>query len=628
MRFNHLVITLFAACAASGLLSGCNDDNNNGGSSSSSSSSSSGSSSSSSSSSGAATASATVRVIAFNDFHGYIDSPGTVSVTDPADSTKTIKEPLGGAAYFSTLVQQLKAQNPLNVVVGAGDMVGASPLDSALFHDEPTIQALSQIGLEFSSVGNHEFDKGQTELLRKQNGGCYNGGTVGGDTCLVNGSFSGAGWKYLAANVIDNSTGKPVFPAYAIKQFDVGGGKKVGVAFIGLVLKETPTLVTSSGVANLTFGDEAAAANALIPEIQKQGVNAIVVLIHQGIYTKVGFNDKTCSGANGELTSILDKLDPSIPLVISGHTHWSYICPQGQGASTSKVYYTSAGKYGEYITALDLTLDTASGKITGIAADNKLVVNDTGTNPAPTAYPTLSPDAAIAALVGQYDKASAPLVNKLVGTIAADFNTTGESVSAGKSGESPLGDIIADSQLVASQADPSPAVIAFMNPGGIRNSLYFNPASAGIPAGANIQNGQITYGEAYNVQPFGDILTDLDLTGDQIYTLLGQQWVNQTSPKILEVSKGFTYTWDNSKPDGASKVVDGSVMLNGAAIDKAKTYRIEANNFVAGGGDGFTIMTQGKNLYTGPVDIDAFVAYLKANAPLTPATPNRITRLN
>lgn len=569
-----------------------------------------------------------MRVIAFNDFHGYIDSPGTVSVTDPTDSTKTIKEPLGGAAYFATLVQQLKAQNPLNVVVGAGDMVGASPLDSALFHDEPTVQALSQIGLEFTSVGNHEFDKGQVELLRKQNGGCYNGGTVGADTCLINGSFSGASWKYLAANVVDNTTGKTLFPPYAIKQFDVGGGKKVSIAFIGLVLKETPTLVTASGVANLTFNDEAATTNALIPELQKQGVNAIVVLIHQGLFTNVGFNDHSCGGVNGDLLPILDKLDPSIQLVISGHTHWSYICPQGQGTAAGKVYYTSAGKYGSYITALDLTLDTTSGKITGITADNKLVVNDSGTNPAPTAYPTLKPDAGIAALVKQYDTASAPLVNKVVGTITADFNTSGESVSGGKSGESPLGDLIADSQLVASQTDPSPAVIAFMNPGGIRNSLFFNPANGGIPASANIQNGQITYGEAYNVQPFGDILTDLDLTGDQIYTLLGQQWVGQTSPKILEVSKGFTYTWDNSKPDGASKVVDGSVMLNGVAIDKTKTYRVEANNYVAGGGDGFTIMTQGKNLYTGPVDVDAFVAYLKANPSLTPATPNRITRLH
>ncbi|MFI4979030.1 MAG: bifunctional metallophosphatase/5'-nucleotidase [Nevskiales bacterium] len=549
-------------------------------------------------------------------------------MTDPTNSAKTIKEPLGGAPYFATLVQQLKAQNPLNIVVGAGDMVGASPLDSALFHDEPTIQALSQIGLEFTSVGNHEFDQGQTELQRKQNGGCYKGGTVGGDTCLVNGSFAGASWKYLAANVIDNTTGKTLFPPYAIKQFDIGGGKKVGIAFIGLVLKETPTLVTASGVANLTFTDEAAAANALIPEIQKQGINAIVVLIHQGLFTNVGFDDKSCAGANGDLLPILDKLDPSIPLVISGHTHWSYICPQGQGATTSKVFYTSAGKYGSYITALDLTLDTASGKVTGIAADNKLVVNDSATNPAPTAYPTLAPDATIAALVKQYDTASATLVNKVVGTVTADFTTTGESVSSGKTGESPLGDIIADSQLAASQADPSPAVIAFMNPGGIRNSLFFNPTSAGIPASVGIQNGQITYGEAYNVQPFGDILTDLDLTGDQIYTLLGQQWVGQTSPKILEVSKGFTYTWDNSKADGTSKVVDGSVKLNGVAIDKTKTYRVEANNFVAGGGDGFTIMTQGKNLYTGPVDVDAFVAYIKANSPLTPAAPNRVTRLN
>jgi len=607
MRFKHLAVAFFGICAAGGLLAGC-DNNNNG-------------------SSGGVTT-ATVRVIAFNDFHGYIDSPGTVSVTDPNDSTKTIKEPLGGAAYLATLVQQLKHDNTLNVVVGAGDMVGASPLDSALFHDEPTIQALNQIGLEFTSVGNHEFDKGQTELLRKQNGGCFPGGTVGSDTCLVNGSFAGASYKYLAANVIDNSTGKPLFPPYAIKQFDLGNGQKVSIAFIGLVLKETPNLVTASGVADLTFKDEADTANALLPELKAQGVNAVVVLIHQGIYTKVGFNDPSCTGANGELTGILDKLDPSIKLVISGHTHWSYVCPAGQGTAASKVFYTSAGKYGSYLTALDLAMDVASGTITGITAANKLVVNDHATNPAPAAYPTLSADPTVAALVKQYDSAAAPLVNKVVGTVTADFNTSGEQVSSGGGGESPLGDLIADSQLAAAQADPKPAVIAFMNPGGIRNSLYYNPASAGIPASANIQNGQITYGEAYNVQPFGDILTDMDLTGAQIYTILGQQWAGQTSPKILEVSKGFTYTWDNSKPDGGSKVVDGSVKLNGVAIDKTKTYRVEANNFIAGGGDGFGGFTAGANLYTGGVDVDAFTAYLKANSPLTPAAPSRITRLN
>ena len=549
-----------------------------------------------------------------------------MSVPDPNDSTKKVTEPVGGAAYFATLIKQLKAQNPLNVVVGAGDMVGASPLDSALFHDEPTIQALSQIGLEFTSVGNHEFDQGQTELLRKQNGGCFKGGTVGGDTCLVNGSFSGASWKYLAANVIDNTTGKTLFPPYAIKDFDVGGGKKVSIGFIGLVLKETPTLVTASGVANLTFTDEAAAANALLPELQSKGVNAVVILIHQGLFTNVAFNDKSCAGANGDLLPILNKLDPSIQLVISGHTHWSYICPAGQGTTAGKVYYTSAGKYGTYVTALDVKIDTTTGKIVdnGISADNKLVVNDKAANPAPTAYPTLTPDSDVATLIAQYDNASASLVNKLVGDITADFNTNGEQISspANGTGESALGDLIADSQLDAAQVDPSPAVIAFMNPGGIRANLVYSQISGGE------QPGQITYGEAYNVQPFGDILTDLDLTGDQIYTLLGQQWVGQTSPKILEVSRGFTYTWDASQPDGTNKVVDGSVKLNGVPIDKTKTYRVEANNFVAGGGDGFKIMTQGKNLYTGPVDVDAFTAYIKAHSPLTPAAPNRITRLH
>ncbi len=601
-----LLIAACVASAAAGLLAACNNDNK--------------------SSSDTTPKSATVRLIAFNDFHGYIDPPAPVKVADPNDSTKTVSESTGGAAYLATMVAQLKAENPLNAVIGAGDMVGASPLDSALFHDEPTIQALNNIGLEFTSVGNHEFDKGVTELQRKQTGGCFPGGTAGQDTCVINNSFEGAKFKYLAANVIDNSTGKPIFPAYAIKQFDIGNGKQLGIAFVGLVLKETPSLVTASGVANVTFKDEADTVNALLPEIRAQGVNAVVVLIHQGIYT-TAFNDtQSCAGANGELLSILPKLDPTIKLVISAHTHWPYICNDGQGTSgATSVFYTSAYRYGSFVTALDVTLDSASDTITNVAAANHLVVNDKAANPAPVAYPTLSANATVAGIVAQYDSASAALVNKVVGSISADITTDGEAISSGTSGESPLGDLIADSQLVAAQADPKPAVIAFMNPGGIRTNLLFNQISGGE------QPGQITYGEAYNVQPFGDILTDLDLTGAQIYTILGQQWVGQTSPKILEVSKGFTYTWDASLPDGSSKIVDGSVALNGTPIDKSKTYRVEANNFIAGGGDGFTGFTTGTNLYTGAVDIDAFAQYITANsngAPLMPITPSRITRLH
>ncbi|MDR3415044.1 MAG: 5'-nucleotidase C-terminal domain-containing protein [Nevskia sp.] len=568
-------------------------------------------------------ATATVRVLAINDFHGYLDPPGLVPVPDPSAPERMVKVPLGGAAYLATLIRRLKEQQPLNVVVGAGDMVGASPLDSAMFHDEPAILALSGMGLEFTSVGNHEFDQGRTELLRKQEGGCFPGGAVGADTC-VDGRFPGAGFRYLAANVTDTATGRTLFPPYAVKYFDVGGGRRVGIAFIGLVLRGTPRLVNAAGVAGLSFGDEADAANALLPEIHRQGVNAVVVLIHQGVHTSVGFDDKSCAGADGALTDVLDRLDPSIPLVISGHTHWPYVCPQGEGTRRSRVYYTSAGKYGQFVTALDLGLDTASGAITAISADNQPVVNDTAANPAAAAYPALPRSGDLAALVERYDAAAAPLVNRVLGRIEADITTTGENLAENGSGESPLGDLIADAQLAAAQSDPDPPVVAFMNSGGIRNSFYYHPPAAGLA------DGQVSYGEAFNVQPFGDILVDMDLSGAQLYALLGQQWSVPGGPKILEVSRGFTYTWDERLPADpvTGKVVDGSLRIGGVPVDKTSTYRIEVSDFLANGGDGFNLLRQGRNPHNGGSDIEALSAYLAGHSPLQPPRPDRIRRLH
>lgn len=288
----------------------------------------------------------TVKLIAINDFHGYLQPSEQFALPDPADPKKTIPVPVGGAAYLASAIAGLKAANPLNVVVGAGDMVGASPLSSALFHDEPTIQALTAMGLEYTSPGNHEFDQGRVELLRKQNGGCRPAGTIGSDTCLTDGAFAGAGYHYLAANVIDEATGKTLFPAYAIKYFDAGNGKRVGIAFVGAELQDTASVTTATGTRGLKFTDEAAAINAQLPAIYALGVHAVVVLIHQGITTTVGYNESSCDGANGDLLPILDKLDPSIKLVVSGHTHRAYICPAGQGSKNTTVYYTSAGRYG------------------------------------------------------------------------------------------------------------------------------------------------------------------------------------------------------------------------------------------------------------------------------------------
>lgn len=342
----------------------------------------------------------TVKLIAINDFHGYLEPTETFALPDPADPRTTLHVPVGGAAYLASAIADLKAANPRNVVVGAGGMVGASPHGSAFFHDEPAIAALSAMGLELSAVGSDEFDEGKAELLRKQHGGCRPGGKIGVDTC-VGGPFTGAKYEYLAANVIDDATGKTLFPPYAVKYFDAGEGKRVGIAFIGVVLHDMPN------VPGLRFADETATINALLPSINAQGVHAVVVLIHQGVTTTVAYNDPSCAGASGDLLPELDNLDRSIRLVISGHTQSAYLCAGGQGTNNPHVFYTSAGKDGEIVSDINVNLDVGTGTIAGLSARNELVVNDSVPNPLARSVSAQVPNPTIAALVARYDAALA-----------------------------------------------------------------------------------------------------------------------------------------------------------------------------------------------------------------------------
>ena len=563
----------------------------------------------------------TVKLIAINDVHGYLQ-PSEKFQTTAADGKTKVNVPVGGAAYLATAIANIKAENPLNAVVGAGDMVGASPLSSALFHDEPTIEALNAAGLEFTSVGNHEFDGGRTELLRKQNGGCFPGGKIGGDTCMTGGAFAGAAYKYLAANVIDNATGKTLFPPYAIKYFDAGNGKRVGIAFIGLVLADTPTIVAASGVRGLHFTDEAATVKALLPAIHAQGVNAVVVLIHQGIFTKVDYDDHSCAGAGGDLLPILDKLDPSIRLVISGHTHRAYICPHGEGSHNANVYYTSAGRYGQIVSDIDVTVDVASDTIIGVDAHNTLVINDTQPNPLASTFPAIAPVPAIAASVARYVGASASLVNRVVGKISADITKAGERTQFGESGETAIADVVAESRLAATSAPPFGAQLAFINSGGVRTALPFASEVSGKTP------GDVTFGEASAVIPFGDVLYTETVTGAKILTLLAEQFIGKGDHELLGIGGPITYTYDASKPEGTNKIVPGSVKYQGKPIDQKALFRITVDTFMLGGGDGYTVLAGGANKKPAVGDLDAFIAYIAAHSPLAPPKRDHVTRLH
>ncbi len=524
-----------------------------------------------------------VTLLAINDFHGNLrPAPGGIVIDDPADRTKKITVPAGGAEHMATLVKQLRAGKKNTAFVAAGDLIGASPFLSALFHDEPTIEALSMMGLEIASVGNHEFDEGRDELLRMQNGGCH---PI--DGCKGPHPFKGATFRYLAASTIDTKTGNSLLPAYEIRRFD-----DIPVAFIGLTLKGTPSLVAPPGIAGLEFRDEAETVNALVPELKAKGVEAIVVLIHEGGFPTGGYNE--CPGISGPIVDIVKKFDKAVDVVISGHTHRAYTC------EIDGRLVTSGDKYGTLITIIDLKLDPATRDITSAKANNVIVHTSIPANPAQTA------------LLAAYDKVAAPLAAQPAGAITATLSRMPNM----QTGESPLGDVIADAHLASTSAeDRGRAVIAFTNPGGIRGDIIKKP------------DADVSYGDVFAAQPFRNQLVTLTLTGAQIKAMLEQQWRDPKRPRILQVSGGFGYTWDNAGSDG-SRIVADSMKLDGVPIDPARRYRITVNNFLAVGGDGFTVLKDGKEPVIGAYDVDALSAYLRSNSPVAPGPVDRISRVN
>jgi 5'-nucleotidase len=532
----------------------------------------------------AATAPVQVKVLAINDFHGNLKPPlGGIRVKDPANAGKTVNIEAGGAEYLASAVAAIRAKNPNHIFVAAGDLIGASPLLSALFHDEPSVEALSLMGLEASAVGNHEFDKGLGELLRMQRGGCH---PTGG--CTGPQPFQGAAYRYLAASTVEVASGKTVFPPYHVKTF-----QGVPVAFIGLTLQATPNMVVPAGVAGLKFGNEADTVNALVPGLRAQGIEAIVVLIHEGGVPTGDYNE--CPGISGPIVDIVKKLDKAVDLVISGHTHRAYNC------RIDGRLVTSGDKYGTVVSEIDLVLDPATRDVLSASADN-VIVRHAG----------YAKDARQSALIAQYESLAGGLARRVVGRIAAplprDSNPAGESV---------LGQVVADAQLEATQA--AGAQIAFMNPGGIR-------AAMGLPA-----DGQVRYEDVFAVQPFYNNLITMTVSGAQLLQLLEQQWRGQAdgpvTGRVMPVSRGFSYSWDGKAAVG-QRIVAGSVKLNGQPIEPTAKYRVTVNAFMASGGDNYLALKDGTERSTGMMDVDALERFIQNHPGLAPGALNRITRLN
>ncbi|NXY97678.1 bifunctional metallophosphatase/5'-nucleotidase [Streptomyces sp. BR123] len=551
-----------------------------------------------------------VQLLSFNDFHGTLEPPqgssGSVTERQADGTTKAI--PAGGVEYLATSLREARKGHEYSITAAAGDMIGGSPMLSGLFHDEPTVEALNKLKLDVSSVGNHEFDEGKQELRRMAYGGCH---PVEG--CFEMGKeFTGSEFKYLAANVVDEKTKRPMMsPTWIWKKGDV----KIG--FIGVTLEGTPDVVTAEGVKGLKFGDEVETINKYAAELNKQGVKSIVALIHEGGLPANGAYNYDCNvpgagaGISGAIVDIAKNVDAKVDALVTGHTHQAYACNIPDPAGNPRMV-TSAASLGRLFTDTTLTYDRQTKDIVRTAALAPKPVNKVVTRDVPKA-----PD--MTELIDRWKTLAAPVANRPMGYISADVPGRGLDAP-----EKPLGDLIADAQLEATApADKGGAQLALMNPGGIRSDLAYK-------ASGEEGDGVVTYGESYTVQPFNNLLNIVDLTGAQLITALQQQVsgpVNGVNPKILQVSKGFTYTLDMTK-SGADRIVVDSVKLNGAAIDPAKTYRVAMNEFLAGGGDGFTVLKEHKNKLVGVSDLDAFNALLaksSAASPIAPPAADRIT---
>lgn len=548
-----------------------------------------------------------INILAFNDFHGNLEPPKRfIEAEDPTDTNKSVRIPVGGVSYFADAINKLRAQYPNNAVVSAGDLISASPLTSSLFLDEPTIETMNEIKIDFNAVGNHEFDRGTDELRRLQNGGCQQYTTT--KPCQINKDFAGAKFNFLAANVsLKADPKRTLFPAYKIKRYG-----NIPVAFIGLTLEATPTIVSAAGIKDVDFHDEAETVNSLIPELKKQGVEAIVVVVHEGVAPSTKFNAKTCAGLSGPLTGILDRLDTAVDVVVSGHTHQSYICDYSTLNPQKPFLLTSAGQYGTAITNIKLELDGKTGDVIKKDAQQVPIQSEAYTSGTTTVnltnlYEKFNKTPSIEAILDKYRQAVTTISARIVGTATTVINR-----NAAESGETALGNLIADAQQAAAlTASNQGSDFTLMNPGGVRADLQTN------------SNNQITFGDVFAVQPFGNSIVTLSLTGQQIRELLEQQWsgANANRPRILQPSKELSYAY---KKDATAVPRATQIMISGQALMDSKSYRVTVNSFIADGGDNFTVLSKGTNRVGGGQDIDALEKYINQNSPVQAPETNRI----
>ena len=530
----------------------------------------------------------TVGILAFNDFHGNLEEPvQPVSLPDALGGTRQVKA--GSAARLASAIAGLRGKYAHSATVSAGDLISASPLVSSLFLDEPTIAVMNRVGLNFNAVGNHEFDRGRAELLRMQNGGCEQH-TLRRPCTLE--PFAGARFGFLAASTFAED-GRTLLPATGMRRFGTGKAT-VTVGFVGLTLRDTPTLVPPAGVEGLRFGDEAEAINAAALKLRTEGADAVVALIHEGGTPASGSDPNGCEGLAGPILSILEKLDPGVDVVVSGHTHHAYICDKIAETSSAPLLLTSAGSFGRMITEIGLVIDPVAKRVIARTAKNHIV--DAA---------SYAPDPAIAAYVARYAEAVRPTAARPIGKLSGPARRSEDGMGG------TLGNLVADAQLAATRR--AGAQIAFTNPFGLRAPIEPAP------------DGTVTFAQIYAAQPFDNILITRSLTGAQLKALLEQGLDVEGPFQTLAPSAGFAYSYDLERAPG-DRIA--AMRLDGVPIRADGTYRVTVGSFLAGGGDGFSVFRQGTERTISGGDLDALEAWIAGASPRTVAGEERLARVS
>jgi 5'-nucleotidase len=536
-----------------------------------------------------------LQILGINDYHGHLEAgtPGNVD-----------GDPAGGSEYLSAKLSELRQGKKFSLTVAAGDLIGGSPAFSGLFHDEPSVESLNAMQLDISSVGNHEFDEGVTELLRMQYGGCH---PV--DGCYFpDQPYAGANFQWLAANVVDDFGATPL-PPYWIERYN-----NVKVGFIGMTLEATDTLVAAAGIQGWEFLDEAETANALVPILQAQGVEAIVVLLHEGgSQTPPPGNVDACVGISGPIVAINEALDPAIDVMITGHTHLPYNCTLPDAAGQPRIV-TSAYSYGRVVTEVNLVLDKRTHDVRrdlSTATNHAVIQSD------------LTPDPALTAIIAKWQPLFDAAGNTPVGTITADINRGGTPPGTDRGVESAAGNLVADAQLWTTSFFG--AQVAFMNPGGVRSDLTYADSSGE-------GDGVVTFGEAFTFQPFGNTLKTFPMTGAEIVMVLEEQCQPSFASRPflhLGVSEGFTYDLAKTIVAGVCTSVSvTNVMLDGVPLDLAASYNVTVNSFLSDGGDNFnTFDTITAPKLDGGNDLLALINYLGTFSPVAPPSTDRVNEL-